>query len=389
MATTTEVRVSEFLKQVDAGEPPVVLLDVRNADEFESWKIEGRRPIDIVHIPYFDFIEDEHAAIARLPQTTRDIVVVCAKGGSSEMVADLLRGAGRPARNLIGGMIAYGQYLQPIRIPNTSGVPSHLEVWQFNRRGKGCLSYAILDHDEAIIVDPSRTIDAYETFLTMKGARLRHVLDTHVHADHVSGGPQLASRHGVPYSVSAGTGFEYRGHVDALKNGSELRVGETPVRAIETPGHTPGSMCYLVGEHYLLTGDTLFRKSVGRPDLGGHVTEWSEDLFETIHRRLEALPDSTLVLPAHYADTAEIGADGSVCASLGELRRSLPEFQIMSQADFTERMKAAVRTPPPAYAAIIQWNLGSGSGEDHVVEWELGKNQCAASLARQQSTGGG
>jgi glyoxylase-like metal-dependent hydrolase (beta-lactamase superfamily II) len=107
------------------------------------------------------------------------------------------------------------------------------------------------------------------------------------------------------------------------------------------PGHTPGSVCYLVAGRYLLSGDTLFKKSVGRPDLGGHVIEWSRDLFRTLHERIALLDESTLVLPAHYADISEIGADGVVSAKLGDLRRDLPELQISELAAFTEAMNRA------------------------------------------------
>ena len=142
-------------------------------------------------------------------------------------------------------------------------------------------------------------------------------------------------------------------------------------------------MCYLVADRYLLSGDTLFTTSVGRPDLGGHVVEWSRDLFQTLHERIALLADPTLVLPAHYGDTSEIGRAGVVAATLGELRRALPELQIVELALFTEAMKRVVQTPPAEYAEIINANLGKTQADpQRLVEWELGKNQCAASVHR-------
>ncbi len=381
MSANHEIEVKELLAKLDSGEP-LMVLDVRNDDEYDKWKLEGRRGFRVAHIPYFDFIEDEPSALKRLPKPQGEIVVVCAKGGSSEMVAEILRGLNVPARSLVGGMIAYGEYLQPIKVPLRQAERDGFEIWQFNRRGKGCLSYAIISAGEAVVVDPSRFIEVYHSFLAQSGARLAYVLDTHVHADHISGGPALAARLKASYFVSAGAGFELKQQTGSLKDGDELRIGKTSLRVVATPGHTPGSMCYLVADRFLLSGDTLFKQSVGRPDLGGHVIEWSRDLFRTLHERMAMLDDSVVVLPAHFADISEIGVDGVVSATLGDLRRELPELRISELALFTEAMKRAVRTPPPEYAAIIDANLAKTEADPaRVVEWELGKNQCAASVS--------
>jgi glyoxylase-like metal-dependent hydrolase (beta-lactamase superfamily II)/rhodanese-related sulfurtransferase len=383
------VEVGELLSRVDAGEP-VLLLDVRNDDEFEAWRLEGRRPIETVHIPYFDFIEDAAGSSSQLPRD-REIVVLCAQGGSSAMVVDTLREAGLESRNLAGGMVAYGEYLQPARVPTDDGRARSWELWQINRRGKGCLSHVVRSGREAIVVDPSRDVSWYEQFVRRLGAAIVQVLDTHVHADHVSGGPALAARARAPYFVSAGEGFELRQPVEPLADGQQLRLGgaagvTVEVRIMATPGHTPGSTSYLVGRRHLLTGDTLFVKSVGRPDLGGHVVEWSRALFRTLRERLATLPGDVVVLPAHYAGSSEIGADGIVAARLDVLRRSVPELQIRDEEEFVAAMRAAMKTPPAAYGEIIRVNLGLATVDpDKATEWELGKNQCAASAQHRVS----
>lgn len=386
MAEAAEVptlEVGDLLARADAGEP-LLLLDVRNEDEFEAWRFEGRRPIETVHIPYFSFIEDADAAIARVPRG-RDLVVLCAKGGSSALVVEMLAEAGVPARNVNGGMLAYGAHLSPVRVPLDADEATRFEIWQCNRRGKGCLSYVVRAGAEAVVIDPSREVGWYEAFLARLGARAVHVLDTHVHADHVSGGAALATRAGAPYFVNAGEGFELHQSVRPLADGAELRLGgaggvNLQVRLVATPGHTPGSSAFLVGRNHLLTGDTLFVRSVGRPDLGGHVVEWGRALFHTLRDRFAALPDDTVVLPAHYAGVDEIGPDGVVSGRLGELRRTVPELAIPTEAAFVAAMEAAVTAPPATYADIIRVNLGQQSvDEDKASEWELGKNQCAAS----------
>lgn len=379
------VEVGELLSRLDRGEK-VVLLDVRNQDEYESWKLEPRRPVETVHVPYFDFIEDGDAAIARVPRG-RELVVLCAKGGSSEMVVKLLKDAGVRAANIAGGMIAYGIYLEPVRLPLEGGEADRFELWQVNRRGKGCLSYVIVSGGEAVVVDPSRRASWYEAFARERGARVVQVLDTHVHADHVSGGPELARRAQAPYHVSAGAGFELRQPVTPLGDGQQIRLGgdagvSIEVRVIRTPGHTPGSTSFLVGGRYLLTGDTLFVASVGRPDLGGHVVEWGRELYLSLKERLADLPAETRVLPAHFGSQAEIGAEGVVWGRLGELRASVPELQLADADAFVDAVRRGVKEPPPAYAEIIKLNLGARASEEQVAEWELGKNQCAASSPR-------
>jgi glyoxylase-like metal-dependent hydrolase (beta-lactamase superfamily II)/rhodanese-related sulfurtransferase len=379
------VEVGALLPRLDRGEK-VLLLDVRNDDEFESWRIEPQRPVETLHVPYFDFVEDADASIAKVPRG-REVVVLCAQGGSSEMVAGMLQEAGIPSANVKGGMIAYGLYLEPARVPLEAEAAVRYELWQVNRRGKACLSYVLVSGREAVVVDPSRYVEWYQGFVAERGARIVRVLDTHVHADHVSGGPALARALSVPYFVAAGEGFELKQPVTPLADGETIRLGggkgvSIEVRVLSTPGHTPGSTSFLVDGRYLLSGDTLFVAGVGRPDLGGHVVEWGRALFDSLRRRLADLPPETLVLPAHYGGTSEISAEGVVWGGLGDLRRTVPEMRIATADAFVEAVRGAVKDPPKAYAEIIQVNLGAPASEEKISEWELGKNQCAASAKK-------
>src|ERR1044071_549068 len=237
MSDREEIEIAELLAKVDGGEP-LLVLDVRNADEYESWKIEARREFKISHIPYFDFIEDEESASARVPNSGSEIVVVCAKGGSSQMIAEFLRGSGRPARSLVGGLIAYGEYVEAVKVRVHETEENLCELRQLNRRGKGCLSYIVISAGEAAVIDPSRAVEVYESLLARAGARLVHTLDTHVHADHLSVGPALAGRLGGDYFVGAGAGFDLRHPIRALSDGDELRVGNIDICVLATPGHT-------------------------------------------------------------------------------------------------------------------------------------------------------
>lgn len=385
------VAVGELLADLDNG-ANLLLLDVRNADEVADWRIEARRPFESLEVPYFDFLEDPDASIARVP-LARPVIVLCAQGGSSAMVVEMLQGAGIASKNVAGGMVAYGDYLQPVPVP--VDVEDGYELWQVNRRGKGCLSYIVRAGDEAVVIDPARQATWYQTFVASRGARIVRILDTHIHADHVSGGPALGRLLSAPYFVNAGEGFELRHKVEPLADGQTFTLADPPrvtieVRVLHTPGHTPGSTSFLVGGRQLLTGDTLFVSSVGRPDLGGHVAEWGAQLFETLHARLADLDDDVTVFPAHCAGVHEMNEAGVVAGRLGDLRRRVPEMQIATPDAFVDAVRSAVKEPPASYAQIIQVNLGGATaGDDRISEWELGKNQCAASATKAAAHLGG
>jgi len=186
----------------------------------------------------------------------------------------------------------------------------------------GCLahaSYLIGDQDEAVVVDPSRDIDMYLEEARNLGFTIRWVLETHLHADFVSGHREIAARTGATIAIGcqAEAAYPHRG----LCEGDEIRIGDVRLRALETPGHTPESLCFLVFEHAgdaapwaVLTGDTLFVGDVGRVDILSSrlpVSELAARMYDSLHRKLLMLPDGTRVYPAHGA--------GSLCGrSIGK-----------------------------------------------------------------------
>jgi glyoxylase-like metal-dependent hydrolase (beta-lactamase superfamily II) len=375
-----ELTPAELKARLDEGEK-LVVLDVRNQDEYEAWKVEGKHAVPMANVPYFDFIEDEDAAIAQMPFTKHDtIVVVCAKGGSSDYVATLLRERGYRAVNMAQGMTGWGETYTVREVVPPS---EHLTILQFDRFGKGCLSYLIASGNEAIVVDPGRHVQQYEEEAARRGLTITHVVDTHLHADHISGAPQLAKETGAAYHLHEADA-RFGTHTVQGEPG-RIRLGSVVVDVLQehTPGHTPGSTSLVVDGRYLVSGDTLFVSSVGRPDLGGHVDEWAHDLYWTLIDTIQNLPADTVVLPAHYSSPDEVRPDGIVAGVLGEIRESNPALQTRDEHAFITFIKANMRPSPAIYGEIRQVNLGVVEAcEDQRTALELGKNQCAASQAR-------
>jgi len=230
----------------------------------------------------------------------------------------------------------------------------------------GCLSYLVGcgRAGEAVIVDPGRDrVHDYLRLAGRKGLRIAHVVETHTHADHISGGRDLveATRAILHVHRDAGVTFDHAG----LGDGDVLRVGNVEVRVAHTPGHTPDSLCLLVTDHdrggepwFVLTGDTLFVGSVGRPDLGG--ARAAEDIWDSLRRVLWPLPDSVEVYPAHGAGSSCGKAMSAKSGStIGFERRFNPAFRIPSRADFVALIMEGVPPKPAAFETIVGKNRGT------------------------------
>jgi hydroxyacylglutathione hydrolase len=229
----------------------------------------------------------------------------------------------------------------------------------------GCLSYLIGcgEAGQAIVVDPGRDrVNEYLRLARKKGLRIAHVVETHTHADHISGNRDLAAATRAPIHVhhAAGVAFE---HQD-LHDGDTLRVGNVEVRVAHTPGHTPDSISLLVVDHsrgpepwFVLTGDLLFVGSVGRPDLGGAGA--AEDIFESLRRVLRPLDDLVEVYPAHGAGSSCGKAMSAKAGStIGFERRFNPAFRYDDKRAFVEFIMAGIPPKPAAFDKIVAKNKG-------------------------------
>lgn len=355
---------------------PFFILDVRNEDAFQDWKIEGDT-ITHLNVPYFDLLDGVEDIQEQLP-TDQQILVVCAKQGSSEMVADLLEEAGfTDVVVLEGGMKSWSEYLHPVKLGDLKdgGV-----IYQFVRIGKGCLSYYIESNGEALIIDPVRMTEAYTTFANQRNAQIKFVIDTHLHADHISGGRLLKEKVGATYYLPPDDTEEVQFDFEALEEGNDILVGHTKVQAqpLYSPGHTIGSTSIIVDDTYLMTGDILFVESIGRPDLAGKAEDWVGDLRETLYDRYKQLDQDLMVLPAHFGNHKEVNDNGQVLARLGDLYKDNEGLNMQDEEEFRRAVSENLPPQPNAYQEIRHTNMGKITPENEEQrEMEIGPNRCA------------
>lgn len=367
--------VEEMAKKILYDE--LFILDVRNEDDYSKWKIEGKK-VKSVNVPYFDLIDSVASALEKLPQDNREILVVCAKEGSSEFVAEKLSEAGmEKVYYLQGGMNTWSEFYH--YEPVTAG--EDLKLYQINRLAKGCLSYMMISEGEALVLDPGRKADVYIEIAQKEGAKIRHIVDTHVHADHISGGPELADKTGAPYYLPTSDVQDGEVSFEPLEKHPRIRMGQVvaEVLAIPTPGHTPGSTSLLVNKEYLLSGDTIFVGGLGRPDLGGQVREWAQMLYETVFTTIADLSDELYVLPGHYSSIMEMNSQRIVGAYLGDIRQSNEMMRTQDRKTFTEAVEASDSSEkPPNFEKIVLINRGLETiTPEKATELEIGPNRCA------------
>jgi glyoxylase-like metal-dependent hydrolase (beta-lactamase superfamily II)/rhodanese-related sulfurtransferase len=236
----------------------------------------------------------------------------------------------------------------------------------------GCLahaSYMLGSEGEAAVVDPQRDVEIYLKAADQHGLKIRHIFETHLHADFVSGHLELAERTGAQIYIGAQAGATFP-HV-ALHDGSEVRFGKLRITALETPGHTPEGMCMVVTDEEksrdpwaVLTGDTLFIGDVGRPDLSKTHTpqQLAGNLYDSLHGKLMTLSDQVLVYPAHGA--------GSLCgrnmraersSTIGTERLTNYALQIKGREEFIRQLSDNLPSRPEYFLQDAQINRTGAS----------------------------
>ncbi|WP_256686062.1 MBL fold metallo-hydrolase [Halococcus qingdaonensis] len=373
------IEPDQLKERIDRGEE-VFLLDTRATEEFEEWHIDGPN-VTVHNVPYFEFLlgDVDEAIFEGIPDD-RDVTVLCAKGDSSEYVAGLLKERGYEVSHLARGMNGWAGLYEYHELDTDADAT----IAQYQRPSSGCLAYLVVSGDEAAVIDPLRAFaDTYQQDARALGAELTDALDTHVHADHISGVRTVAEEFGATPTVpqpAAERGIEYDSDYETVENGDTIAVGETEIEVLHTPGHTSGMTSYRVND-VLFAGDGLFTESVARPDLeegAEGAADAARELYDTLQNTILELPDDTIVAPGHFSDSAE-AESGTYTARLGDLEARMNALG-MTREEFVEFIQSDMPPRPSNYEEIIATNLGQRETTDEkAFELEQGPNNCAAS----------
>jgi glyoxylase-like metal-dependent hydrolase (beta-lactamase superfamily II)/rhodanese-related sulfurtransferase len=376
------VRVDTLRAWLEAGKA-VTILDVRPAAAYAVWSIPGSLHIDA----YESLKAGQTTILAELAlPADRPVVTVCEAGKVSKVAAALLAARGLEAYSLEGGMRAWSLAWNTACLSLSLAEGEEAQIIQVRRTGKGCLSYLIGDGVAALVLDPALDPQVYLTLAAERGWRIVAVLETHIHADHLSRARALAqqSQAGLLLPAQQRVAFP----CTPVSDSETIVVGRLRLRAIHTPGHTPESTCYLLvggsGETsapaVLFSGDTLFPEGCGRPDLDAdpdEVRRRAEALYTSL-RRLLRLPRQTRLLAAH--STRPLPFDGQpVMTTLAALQQRLGELPA-SPMTFVTQLLSALPAPPSHYQEIIQANEMGRWPALPVEELEAGANRCAVIL---------
>ncbi|MFC4987888.1 MBL fold metallo-hydrolase [Saliphagus infecundisoli] len=372
--SNTKLAPAEVARRIDENDADdLFILDVRNEDDYEEWRIEGSTNLPI----YDELLEHDFSTLEdhldELPTET-EIAVICVAGITSARAAEFLRGHGFDARTIDDGMNGWGRVHREYDLEGAEGVV------QIVRPGTGCLSYLVSEGDEAVVVDPSQYVDQYLNAADERDLEIVGVADTHAHADHVSGARRLAGELDVPYYLHEEDAVDLE-NVTAFADGESITVGARELEVLHTPGHTPGSVSFLFGDA-LLSGDTLFLRSVGRPDLEDGSEEAvrtaASQLFDSLGT-LTDLDDDLVVLPGHFSDESI----RPVATGLGDLREETTNELLSYVAGndeeaFVETIVESLADEPANYNEIKRINWGKEQPGGDVESLELGPNNCAA-----------
>lgn len=347
---------------------PVSILDIRPITERAEWHIPKS-----IHFNAYEKLKnnDSDAFNGLFLDKNIPVVTYCGGGKMSLVAAKLLQMQGYETYSLEGGLKAWSLAWNTatINFPN-------FDIIQFRRTGKGCLSYLIIANQEALIVDASLEITVYEQYLKANNVVLKYVIETHIHADHLSRSKELSEKLGAflylpsPNNVH----FEHK----SILNDTVFTLGNVTISAISTPGHTLESMTFNIENQVLLTGDTLFTNGVGRPDLKADndgMKLKARLLYHSLQKIL-SLHKEIMVLPAHTSQPIEF--DNILIHTTLEKIQSIPLLQL-SEEDFIETIISRIPATPANYLVIVEKNLLGDFKDINPIDLEAGANRCAIS----------
>lgn len=363
-----QITANDLKQKIEKNEN-IFILDVRPEFIFKGWKIKPYQNVQLVNIP----IHELYSQLDKLPKD-QTIYSICSRGNSSKMASSQLVGLGYSVENIEGGMKSWSCQFDVRTL--SKGIAS---IYQFERLGKGCLSYLIISGSDAVVIDPSMYIDQYIDKASEAGATISKVIDTHLHADHISGGLELSKKTNAEYLCSKKDFKDALFPFIELTSDLEIKFENSLLKALHTPGHTFGMTSLLLNNNYLFTGDALFVKGVGRPDLGGHAEELAPIQFTSINHLFKLLGKGTMILPTHFSSEDERSSDGFIYATMKEVEQKNELLSKNEMKVFVDKILTNLPPQPANYASIRQVNLAAEKpSQEESEELEFGPNNCAA-----------
>lgn len=369
MPAINEVSAAEFEQELRGG-TPIAVLDVRPEDDVARWPLDGGGA-RVVAVPRTNL----SSALAALLPENRPVRVICSRGNASRIAVAELAQLGIAATSVTGGMTAWGRLL----VAEEVETGTRATVVQFRREARGCLSYLVSEGGSALVVDPAPDPSAYVREAERLGVRIEAILDTHVHADHVSGARALQAETGATLHLSRGALARGVAYATPVEDGDSIGPAGAGARVLALPGHTTDNVGVLIEASALIAGDSLFCETVARPELESgpeHAGAAARTLHRTLRRRILSLPAETILLPCHYAGGRRAHAERT---TLGAAVEANPLLSAGEQ-EFVAAVLRDLPARPANYETIIAVNLGY-EGVDDPAALEVGTNNCAAGLA--------
>ena len=354
----SSIKPDELWKKLQSQN--VFLLDVRDADEFSDFQIPKS-----VNIPLKDVFKSEN--ISKIPKD-KEIITICPHGNRAMVATFALARNGVKSHVLEGGLAGWSQVL------TATIAAENPTVIQVEKIGKGCLSHVIVSEKDAIVIDPLFPVEKYAEIAKQQGVKITKILDTHQHADHLSAAWNLTE---LTDAVLYESNLEQwdRNEAALLDDKQEIEFGESKLRVIHTPGHTSGSLCYVIDEKYVFTGDILFVESIGRPDLRDQAEEFAKYLFDSLHNKLLKLKPDTIVFPTHHGQSVT-PTNGIYSTTIEKAKQH--DILKLSQEEFVKQVVGVTISRPMNYQKIIQINKGSiPLVATEIPDLELGPNRCS------------
>ena len=366
--TRTSMDVESLREMLERGEP-VTVLDVRPEDQRAEWRIPGS-----IHCDAYEALRVKDPSAmegvnlpGRLP-----VVTVCGAGKTSAIAAEQLRDRGLQAVSLEGGMKAWSLAWNTAEVPVEG---SRARVVQVRRTGKGCLSYIVESESEAVVIDAALEPEVYLEIVDDRAWKIMGVLETHIHADHLSRSRRLAQQSEAPLYLPEQDRVSFT--FTSVRNEDVLEVGAAKLKALSTPGHTPESTSYLLDDRALFTGDTLFVDGVGRPDLEASPKEKrrrAQALYNSLRHLLD-LPPETPILPGHTSEPVPFDEE-PISGTIAQVREGVNALGACED-DFVERILEHLPPAPSNHNRIVKLNEAGGLPEEELTELEAGANRCA------------